>query len=624
MKEDIILPPHGGNGLVNRILPEMERDWVERETLKYKTYTIGNADLSVFYRIADGALSPLEGPMGSVEFYRVLEEEVIERDGKSYAWTIPIAFPVYKKDAERFDIGETIIVRNKGGKIVGTLAISDIYYFDKKKYNKSVYGTERRDHPGPRIFNDDPRDYLLGGKIWAFPQNFHPEYGKYMLTPAETRVLFRKRGWEKIVAFQTRNPLHRAHEYAVVYAMEKLTKEGFFTGGVINPLVGATKSDDVPANIRMKTYRALIRNKLLGYGDKDEKFWEDKGYDLDDRILLIGLDMKMFYAGPKEAIMHAIYRQNYGFTHIIIGRKHADAPFDDGTPAWGDFDAQVKFDELKGELRIQPLKVGFAAYFEEIGRVGLIEEFKDYKPLSISGKALRKKLANGEPIDERIMRKPVADILREYYSGEKTETKNRNILWHDSGISKREREKRNGHKGVVIWLTGLPSSGKSTIAVNLQSLLFNMGYWTFILDGDNVRHGLNGDLGFSPEDRQENIRRIGEVAKLFADAGCIVITAFISPYKRDREKVRKLLPEGDFIEVFVKASVSICEQRDPKGLYKKARKGEIPEFTGISAPYEEPESPELVVNTENLDISQSAQKILDYLLSEHIIFSVTR
>ncbi len=624
MKKDIILPPHGGNRLVNRILPEMERDLVEREASKYKTYTISDADLSVFYRIADGALSPLEGPMESNEFYRVLNEEVIEKNGERYAWTIPIAFPASKKDAERFDIGETVVVRNKGGKIVGTLAISDIYYFDKKGYNKSVYGTERIDHPGPRIFNDDPRDYLLGGKIWAFPQNFHPEYGKYMLTPAETRTLFCKRGWDEIVAFQTRNPLHRAHEYAIVYAMEKLTKEGLFTGGVINPLVGATKSDDVPANVRMKTYEALIQNRLLGYGDKDEKFWKDTGYDLDDQILLIGLDMKMFYAGPKEAIMHAIYRQNYGFTHIIIGRKHADAPFDDGTPAWGDFDAQVKFDELNGELRIQPLKVGFAAYFEEIGRVGLIEEFKvkGYTPVNISGKELRKKLANGEPVDESIMRKPVANILREYYSRKDTKTKNRNILWHDSGISKREREKRNGHKGIVLWLTGLPSSGKSTIAVNLQSRLFNMGYWTFILDGDNVRHGLNRDLGFSPEDRQENIRRVGEVAKLFADAGCIVITAFISPYKRDRDRVRKLLPEGDFIEVFIKAPLSVCEQRDPKGLYKKARKGEIPEFTGISAPYEPPDTPELVVDTENLDISQSAQKILDYLISEQIIFSV--
>jgi len=622
--KDVIPPPHGGYGLINRIVPELEREFFEEKASKYKTYTISDADLSVFFRITDGALSPLEGPMNSNEFYRVLDEEIIERNGKKYAWTIPIAFPVFKKDAKEFKVGETVIVKSEDGKIIGTLTISDIYYFDKKRYNRSVYGTDRTDHPGPHIINDDPRDYLLGGKIWAFPQHKHPEYGKYMLSPSETRSLFSERKWERIVAFQTRNPLHRAHEYAIVYAVEKLTKEGFFTGAILNPLVGATKSDDVPADVRMKTYEALIKNRLLGYGDKDLTFWKAKGYDLTDQLLLIGLDMKMFYAGPKEAIMHAIYRQNYGFTDIIIGRKHADAPFDDGIPVWGDFDAQGKFDNLKGELIIKPLKVGFAAYFAEIGRVGLIEKFtpQGYKPVNISGKALRKKLADNEPVDESIMRKPVVDILKDFYLKRKPdEIKSKNISWHETGISKQDREKRNGHKGVVIWLTGLPGSGKSTIAVELQSLLFEMGCYVFVLDGDNIRHGLNRNLGFSPDDRKENIRRIGEVAKLFADAGCIVITSFISPYRKDRNNARGLLPEGDFIEVFVKASLSICEKRDPKGLYKKARKGEIAEFTGISAPYEEPELPELVIDTEKLNLNQSVQVILDYLISKGIIKS---
>ncbi len=619
--KDIIPAPHGGCGLINRTIPEIEREFLTEISLKYKTYTISNADLSVFYMIANGGLSPLEGPMNSDEFYRVLDEEIIERNEKKYAWTIPIAFPISKNDSERLDVGETVLVKNEAGKIIGLLEISDIYHFDKTKYNKSVYGTDRRDHPGPRIFNDDPRDYLLGGKIWAFPQAKHTGYGKYMLLPIETRALFRKRKWERIIAFQTRNPLHRAHEYAIVYAIEKLTKEGFFAGAVLNPLVGATKSDDVPANIRMKTYEALIKNKLLGYGDRDLKFWENIGYDMDKQILLIGLDMKMFYAGPKEAIMHSIYRQNYGFTDIIIGRKHADAPFDDGTPAWGDFDAQEKFSGLKGELLIKPLKVGFAAYFEEIGRVGLINEFKSkgYKPVNISGKALRKKLANNEPIDERIMRRPVADILKDFYQSKNASIRSKNISWHDTGITKAQREEKNGHRGIVIWLTGLPASGKSTIAVRLQSQLFEMGCNTFVLDGDNIRHGLNRDLGFSPEDREENIRRIGEVAKLFADAGFIVITSFISPYRKDRNRARALLEEGDFIEVFVKAPLSVCESRDPKGLYKKARKGEIPNFTGISAPYEEPKSPELVIDTDNLTLEKSVKKIIDYLKSENII-----
>ncbi len=614
------LSAHGGCGLISRVVPEVERESFVQKALKLKTYTISNADLSIFYRIADGALSPLEGPMDSNEFNRVLDEEVIERDGKKYAWTIPLAFPISGQEANNFKIGETIVVKSEHGVIIGTLEVSDTYFFDKAKYNKSVYGTERADHPGPRIVNEDGRNHLLGGKIWALPALDHPVYGKYMLSPEETRILFEERGWERIVAFQTRNALHRAHEYALVYAVEKLTKEGFFTGVVLNPLVGATKSDDVPAEVRMRSYEALIDNKVLGYGDKDLDFWKSKGYDLNDQFLLIGLDMKMFYAGPKEAVMHAIYRQNYGFSDIVIGRKHADASFDTGEVVWGDFDAHKKFDDLAGELFIKPVKVGFAAYFEEIGRVGLVKEFKEkgYRKVSISGKGLRKKLENAEEVDERIMRKPVAEILIEFYKEKNRDKgiKSKNITWHESGISKQDREKRNRHKGAIIWFTGLPSSGKSTIAVELQALLFELGHNTYVLDGDNIRHGLNKDLGFSPQDREENIRRIGEVAKLFCDSGSLITTAFISPYKEDRAKVRSLVHEGDFVEVFIKADISTCEKRDPKGLYKKARQGEIKEFTGVSAPYEEPENPEIIIDTQNLTREEGAQTILNYLLEK--------
>jgi sulfate adenylyltransferase len=615
---NVIPEPHGGK-LITRIIPEIEKDNLIGHLTDSKTYNISDADLSIFYRIADGALSPLEGPMPQEEFNQVLEHEYIGRDGNKLAWTIPIAFPISKEDADTFEVGDTVAVNNAAGELVGSLEISDIYKFDKAAYNKSVYLTERADHPGPRIFNDDPREYLLGGKIWALPQPKDPVFGKYMLSPEETRSLFAERGWERIVAFQTRNALHRAHEYAMVYAAEKLTREGYFTGAILNALVGATKADDVPADVRMLTYEALLKEKMLGYGDLDEKLWKEKGYNLYEQLMLIGLDMKMFYAGPKEAIMHSIYRQNYGFTNIIIGRKHADAPFDDGTPAWGDFDAHEKFDQLNGSLQIEPVKVGFAAFFEEINRVGLISEFKPkgYHIVSISGKDLRKKLQNGEPVDERIMRKPIADILTKFYHDKLV--KERNITWHETGISKEDREKRNGHKGVVIWLTGLSGSGKSTVGTKLQAMLFEEGCNVYILDGDNVRHGLNKDLGFSPEDREENIRRIGEVAALFADSGAITLTSFISPYKKDRDLARAMVKEGDFIEIFVKASVEVCTQRDPKGLYKKALAGEIKEFTGISAPYEEPEKPELVIETDKLSVDEAAQAIFDYLKNKKII-----
>ncbi len=201
-----------------------------------------------------------------------------------------------------------------------------------------------------------------------------------------------------------------------------------------------------------------------------------------------------------------------------------------------------------------------------------------------------------------------------------SDIKSTNIYWHEGEITKADRERQNGHKGVCIWYTGLSGSGKSTIAREVEKKLFEMGVKTYVLDGDNVRHGLNKNLGFSPEDRKENIRRIGEVAKLFVDAGMVVMTAFISPYKADRDQVRSILEDGEFVEVYVEADLETCEERDPKGLYKKARSGEIKEFTGISAPYEAPENPELVVNTtQETDVEKNAQKVIDYLLSKGYI-----
>ncbi|RQX47231.1 adenylyl-sulfate kinase [Staphylococcus capitis] len=194
-----------------------------------------------------------------------------------------------------------------------------------------------------------------------------------------------------------------------------------------------------------------------------------------------------------------------------------------------------------------------------------------------------------------------------------------NITWHDSEVTKEERQNRNGHKSAVIWFTGLSGSGKSTVSVALEKALFNEGKQTYRLDGDNVRHGLNKNLGFSPEDRTENIRRIGEVAKLMVDAGSITVTAFISPYKQDRDNVRAILEDGEFIEVYTKCSVEECENRDPKGLYKKARSGEIPEFTGISAPYEAPDHPEIILDTEHESIDQSVDRVIQYLKQHQYI-----
>jgi sulfate adenylyltransferase len=415
-----LIPPHGGvREPVNRSVPAAEHGDFRKRVAAWKRVPVSDADLSSLYRLGDGGLSPLTGPMDRATYERVLDDEVIVRDGKAYAWTIPIAFPAEQSLAGTLKTGETVALVNSQGDVVGSLEIRDIYPFAKARYIKSVYGTERTDHPGGRMVLGDPREVLLGGEVRVLPQPKHPEYGQFILTPAETRAVFRQRGWKRVVAFQTRNPLHRAHEYALVAGLERLTLAGHFAGAVLNPLVGETKGDDVDAAARMRTYRALIDNKALGQGDKDEALWQKAGYDLTDQLLLLGLDIKMFYAGPKEAIMHAIYRQNFGFTDLVIGRKHADAPFDDGKDIWDGLAAQRKFDELKGELLIQPVKIGFAAFYEELGRVGLVDECapKGYKQVSISGRELREKLRAGVLPDARVMRPETAQILIESMRG---------------------------------------------------------------------------------------------------------------------------------------------------------------------------------------------------------------
>ena len=411
-----LVPVHGGlSEPVDRTISLKDRTAFLREAEKLPTIQVSSADLSTVYRIADGALSPLEGPMSEALWNEVLERKSFERGGVRYAWTIPIALPVTDAEASAASAGGSVAVQSESGAIVAIVDDVSTYDWDKARYVQSVYGTDRFDHPGGRIVETDSRGKLLGGTLRALPQRHHPEYAEYMLSPRLTRALIRDRKWDRALAFQTRNPLHRAHEYALVAGAERLTGEGALTGVVLNPLVGELKGDDVPAAMRMRCYRKLHDDRLLGEGDKDESLWEKAGYDLSDVFELIGLDIKMFYGGPSEAIMHGIYRQNYGFSDIVIGRKHADAPYEDGSPIWGDFDAHEIFDHLPGDLQIQPCKIGFAAFYESLGRVDLTERHADEKPISVSGTKVREQLKSGERPDPRIMRPEIADILIEAY-----------------------------------------------------------------------------------------------------------------------------------------------------------------------------------------------------------------
>jgi sulfate adenylyltransferase len=410
---DLIAPQGGLSEPVCSTVPAGEVDAFLAAAAKLPQVPVSDADLSTVYRFGDGALSPLTGPVGEKVFHQILDEGYIEHSGKRYAWTIPLALPVTAELAGKLKSGQEVALVNTAGKVVATLKISDVYPWDKPKYLKSVYGTERTDHPGADMVlkGDADKTHLVGGTIRVLPQPKNAKFGKYVLSPREVRKLLAERGWNRVVAFQTRNPLHRAHEYALVYGLETLLRAGHNAGAVLNPLIGETKGDDVDADVRMHTYESLIDARGIGEGDSDSKLWSSRGEAVPDRVILLGLDIKMFYGGPKEAVMHAIYRQNYGFTDIVIGRKHADAPYADGSPIWGDFDAQEIFGKLGGDLKIQPLKVGFAAYYESAGRVELMDNHPNEKPVFISGKDVRKTLLEGKEVDPRIMRPTTSRIL---------------------------------------------------------------------------------------------------------------------------------------------------------------------------------------------------------------------
>lgn len=410
-----ISPVHGGlTEPVDRHVSAVDPAWSSLPVVE-----VNETDRTTLYRIADGTLSPLEGPMNQADYTSTLERAAIERGGRPWAWGIPTVLPVTDAEAGTCTAGAQVALAFEG-EVFGVLAVEDCYDWDKAAFIQACYGTERTDHPGAKLWLGDERTKLVGGTIQLAPFRDDRPFADRVMGPKQTRALIADKGYEQTVAFQTRNPLHRAHEYALVYGAESILREtGKKTGVILNPLVGQLKGDDVPASTRMQTYESLVEGRFLGQGDMDEALWASKGQDLNDQLHLIGLDMRMYYGGPREAVMHAIYRQNLGFTHFIIGRKHADAPYADGSPIWGDFDAQEIFGKLEGSLSIKTVNVGFAAYFEEIGRVGLMEENKENTSVFISGTKVREILGNGELPDERIMRPSTAKILVEYYASQK-------------------------------------------------------------------------------------------------------------------------------------------------------------------------------------------------------------
>jgi len=563
-----LIPPHGGlTEPVNCMVSAADEAALLAEAAKLVQVPVSDADLSSVYRFGDGGLSPLTGPMNEAAYHRVLEEGVIEHEGRKYAWTIPIAFPVTRELAGRIRRGDTVALVN-GDTAVATLAVGDVFAWDKQRYLRSVYQTERTDHPGADMVlkGDADKTHLLGGTLRVRPQPKHPKFGAYVRSPREVRALLRDKGWQRVVAFQTRNPLHRAHQELTFRAAKEVE-----ANLLIQPVVGMTKPGDVDHYTRVRCYEHLIK----AYPEQTTA------------LSLLPLAMRM--GGPREALWHAIIRKNYGCTHFIVGRDHAGPGKDStGKPFYGPYDAQNLLKEHEKELGITMVPFKNMVYVEDKAQYFPDNEVEPgMRTLDISGTELRRRLQEGADIPEWFSFPEVVAELRRTHPP-------------------RHRQ------GFTVFFTGLSGSGKSTVANALMVKLMEMGGRPVtLLDGDVVRKHLSSELGFSKEHRDLNIQRIGYVASEITKNGGIAICAPIAPYAATRKLVREMIePLGGFVELHVATPIEVCEARDRKGLYAKARAGILKGFTGIDDPYEVPEKPELRLDTAELTPDLAAHRII--------------
>ncbi|MHA1200857.1 MAG: sulfate adenylyltransferase, partial [Candidatus Heimdallarchaeaceae archaeon] len=540
VEQDGLIAPHGGE-LVDLFIVDEEKRYnlVEKaKTLIKRELT--ERELADLECIATGIYSPLKG-FASEEDYNSIIKDMKLANGT--IWPVPITFQVDEEFASKIKVGDEISLTWEDTH-TAILKLSSIYTPDKKIEAQSVYATEDSEHPGVAAVYQGGGVYI-GGDIIVFEDFPHKLFGEYRFAPKVTRQIFAEKGWKTVVAFQTRNPIHRAHEHLHKVALEAV--DGLY----INPLVGATKQDDIPHHVRMETYNVILNN----YYPKDSTF--------------LGVyPANMRYAGPKEAILHAISRQNYGCSHIIIGRDHAGVG-----KYYGTYDAQLIFDQFsKEELAITPMKFEHAFYCKLCEQMVTKRTCPHSKEahLFLSGTKVREMLNNGEMLPREFTRPEVAMILID---------------------SVNNKSKAVEQKGVTMLFTGLSGSGKTTISKALAEELRKRGYKVERLDADVVRQNLSKGLGFSKEDRDENIKRVGFVCHLMSRNGVIAMAANIAPYRSVREEIRQRI--GDFMEVYVNASLEACEERDLKGLYAKARAGEIKGFTGVDDPYEEPQAPEV-------------------------------
>lgn len=517
--------------------------------------------------LATGGFSPLDRFMGQEDHRRVLEEM---RLAGGHLFPMPVTLPVEASP----DLDLEIALRDSKNELLAIMTIEEIYEWDRSEVATKVFGTEDVRHPLVAEMHRWGKLNVSGRlKVVQLPR--HYDFQELRLTPAQTRARLERLGHSNVVAFQTRNPLHRAHE--------ELTKRAVQERGaalLLHPVVGMTKAGDVDHYTRVRTYKALASS------------YYDPG-----RILLALLPLAMRLAGPREALWHAVIRRNYGANYLIVGRDHASPGTDSrGKPFYGPYDAQELVARFQDELEIGMVPFRELVYLPDEGRY---EEASNVPPgkttISLSGTQVREDyLQNGRLLPSWFTRREVAEILSETYPP-------------------RHRQ------GVCIWFTGLSAAGKSTAAEVLTVLLLEHGRQVTVLDGDVVRTHLSRGLGFSREDRDTNIRRIGFVAAEIARHGGTVICAAVSPYRASRNDVRNMVGSENFVEVFMDTPLEICEQRDIKGLYARARRGELKGFTGVDDPYEAPEHAEIRLSDPRKTPEANARAILDYLTEKGFI-----
>ena len=553
---------HGGK-LKELYLPEHQSDKEKLHAGEYPSWDLLPRQLCDLDLLLNGAFSPLEGFLERADYERVCDEMRLE---SGILWPMPITLDVSEEFAAGLTDGNVIALRDVEGVLIAVMEVSDIWQPDKQSEAKRVFGTTDDSHPAVDYLMNKAGPVYLGGKVRGIePATFY-DFKLLRDSPSELRGRFRKLGWRKVVAFQTRNPLHRGHQELTFRAAREAE-----ANLLIHPVVGMTKPGDIDHFTRVRCYEHVLEQ----YPDQTTT------------LSLLNLAMRM--GGPRETLWHAIIRKNYGCTHFIVGRDHAGPGNDrSGEPFYGPYEAQELYQQYEKELDITMIPFKTMVYVENKAEYLLADETEaDDKVLDLSGTEFRRRLVEGLDIPEWFSFPKVVEELRKAHPPK-----------HEQGLT--------------VFFTGLSGSGKSTVANALMIKLLEDGSRPVtLLDGDIVRKNLSSELNFSKEHRDLNIQRIGFVASEITKNRGIAICAPIAPYTNSRRQVRDMIsPLGGFLEVYISTSIEICESRDRKGLYAKARAGIIKGFTGVDDPYEIPEKAEIVIDTKDLSPDLAAHRIL--------------